>query len=329
MAEFWSDLYRVLAGSQYAALLGLVFAATAAAVGAVVYVVLRRDSIHARLAKLVDAPKETRPAASHRLLTEEDSSGFVTRVATPLHKVAAPSDALEQKKIRLLLTQAGFRTPRAYRTYLALKVLLGLLFPAAYLFASFFYTLSPKVLAIAFLLGGVGFFLPTWAVRYLVQQRKQRINKALPDALDLMVVCAEAGLGLDMTLKRVGEEIRPMSKDLSDEYHLTNLEIKSGKPRNDSLKNMGLRTGVRDVGNLMTVLVQSSRFGTSIAQALRVHAEGMRVHRRQVAEEKAGKLMVKLMIPLVCFIFPVLFIVLIGPGAIRIAQNLLPVLGQQ
>jgi tight adherence protein C len=326
VVTFWNTLYMGVESSDYLLLLALVFTATVLAVGAGSLVLLRRDPVRERLSRLTSAPAAPSVLPRKAVLVEEDSAGFVTKVVAPLHRIAAPSDASEQKKIRLLLTQAGLRSPGAYRAYLGSKVFLGLLFPACYLFGSFFLTLSSKVLLIALFLGGFGFLFPTWVVHFLAKQRQQAIGRALPDALDLMVVCAEAGLGLDMTLKRVGEEIRPLSEQLSDELHLTNLEVKSGKPRNESLKNMGVRTGVREVSDLMTVLTQASRFGTGIAQALRLHAEAMRVRRKQLAEEKAGKLMVKLMLPLVLFIFPALFVVLLGPAGIRIAK-ILPMLG--
>jgi tight adherence protein C len=142
-----------------------------------------------------------------------------------------------------------------------------------------------------------------------------------------MVVCVEAGLGLDMTFKRVGDEIRPLCKDLSDEFQLTTLEVRAGKPRDEAFKNMSSRTGVSEVNNLMTVLVQTSRFGTSMAKALRVHADAMRIKRRQLAEERAAKSTVKLIFPLVLFIFPALIIVLMGPAAIRIVKVLFPAMG--
>ncbi len=143
----------------------------------------------------------------------------------------------------------------------------------------------------------------------------------------MMVVCVEAGLALDMTFKRVGEEIRSLSTDLSDEFLLTNLEVRAGKARDEALRNMSQRTGVPEVQNLTAVLIQTSRFGTSLAKALRVHSESMRTKRRQMAEEIAAKSAVKLLIPLVLFIFPTIFVVLLGPAAIQIARNLLPALG--
>jgi tight adherence protein C len=141
-----------------------------------------------------------------------------------------------------------------------------------------------------------------------------------------MVVCVESGLGIDMTFKRVGDEMRPLCKDLSEEFTLTNLEVRAGISREDAFKNMNLRIGLSEVNSLMTILTQTSRFGTSLATALRVHADSMRIKRRQMAEEQAAKSAVKLIFPLVLFIFPAIFVVLIGPGAIQIIKYLLPAL---
>jgi tight adherence protein C len=231
------------------------------------------------------------------------------------------------KSIRLRLIQAGWRSNAAYYNFIAARVLLGVLLPLSYLVSRFFFTFSLQVILLCLLLVIIGFGLPDTILGFAMRARQGRILRALPDALDLMVVCVEAGLGLDMTFRRVGEEIRPLGRDLSDEFHLTNLEIRAGKPRNECFKNMSLRTGVSEINNLMTILIQTSRFGTSLAKALRVHSDAMRIKRRQIAEEKAAKSTVKLIFPLVFFIFPAIFVVLVGPGVIRIIRVLFPAMG--
>jgi tight adherence protein C len=193
--------------------------------------------------------------------------------------------------------------------------------------AKIFYRFTPDMLLICIALAILGFFLPNVYIWFVAKGRQKAMVKALPDALDLMVVCVESGLGLDMTFKRVGDEIRPIDSNLSDEFHLTNLEIRAGRPRDESFKDLSVRTGLAEVHNLMTILVQTSRFGTSVAKALRVHADAMRIKRRQLAEEQAAKSTVKLIFPLIFFIFPAIFVVLVGPGAIQIASVLFPVLG--
>jgi len=160
-----------------------------------------------------------------------------------------------------------------------------------------------------------------------VNQRKEKILQGLPDALDLMVVCAEAGVGLDASIHRVGEEMKLTNKPLSEEFKLLNLELRAGKQRRDALKNLAMRTDLDDVKSLVTLLVQTERFGTSIAQALRVHSDAMRTQRFQRAEEVAAKLPVKLVFPLILFIFPSLFVTILGPAVIRIYKILLPALG--
>lgn len=207
------------------------------------------------------------------------------------------------------------------------KVLLTIIFPTTYIATTVFSSFSLTRLLIILVLVIIGFGLPDTIVGFIIRSRQKRIIRALPDALDLMVICVEAGLGIDMTFKRVGDEIRPICKDLSEEFDLTNLEVRAGKSRADAFKNMFLRTGVPEINNLMTILIQTSRFGTSLAKALRIHSDAMRTKRRQIAEEIAAKSTVKLVFPLVCFIFPAIFVVLVGPGVINIIKVLFPAMG--
>ena len=318
-------LQRLSENLDYAAILALTFLAAALLAGGIVWLVLRRTPGAERLEKLV-RPKEVGDPARPRLIAEEDQ-GLVARIATPLHRIIAPDEGATRKQIRLRLIQAGFRSQRAYRNFLAAKIVLALLLPVVYLVSIAFYVLTPLLVGTSVALAGFGFFLPNLFIWVQTQQRQQEMRRALPDALDLMVVCVEAGLGLDMTYRRVGDEIRPLSAHLSDEFHITNMEVRAGKVREDCLKDMALRTGLPEVHNLTTVLIQTNRFGTSVAKALRVHADAMRKKRRQVAEEIAAKAAVKLVFPLIVFIFPALMIVLAGPAALRIIKNLFPALG--
>jgi tight adherence protein C len=241
--------------------------------------------------------------------------------------MAGHDDRSMRNRIRLKLVQAGYRSDRAFYNFLAAKILLPILLAVGYLVSLALYKITADSILIIVLLILAGYFFPNVWIWLMMKSRQERIFKGLPDALDLMVVCVEAGLGLDMTFKRVGEEIKPLCKDLSDEFTLTNLEIRAGKSRDEAFKNMSLRANSPEVHNLMTVLTQTSRFGTSLASALRVHADAMRVKRRQIAEETAAKSTVKLVFPLVLFIFPAIFVVIIGPGAIQIIRYLLPALG--
>jgi tight adherence protein C len=148
------------------------------------------------------------------------------------------------------------------------------------------------------------------------------MQKALPDALDLFVVCVEAGLGLNQAIMRVSEEIERVSPVLADQLALVNLEIRAGTPRDEAFRNLGDRTGLQDIKSLMAMLIQTDRFGTSVAQALRTHAETMRTKRRQRAEEAAAKTTIKLVFPLVLFVFPALFVIILGPAVIQILETL-------
>lgn len=192
---------------------------------------------------------------------------------------------------------------------------------------SFLRTLSSlTVMELSILLALIGFYLPNFWLRRKVDRRKEKILRGLPDALDLMVVCAEAGVGLDAAIQRVGEEMKLANRPLSEEFRLLNLELRAGKQRRDALKNLALRTDLDDVRSLVTLLVQTERFGTSIAQALRVHSDSMRTKRFQRVEEVAAKLPVKLLFPLIFFIFPSLFVVILGPAILKVYRTLLPVL---
>lgn len=327
MVEILNHLYKLLANSDYLLTLAAVFAAVALSVGALTLLWSRRRAFKGRFSRFV-RPEGGRIVAEtrSRLLPEQGGQGFVSRVTAPLHAAMEPTGELGKKEVRAVLLQAGFRSQRAYRNFLALRGFCAVVFPVAYAVVAFTYRLTPQMLLVGLALTLAGFYLPLWCLKLLVNQRKARIGRALPDALDLMVVCAEAGLGLDMILKKVGEEIRPVSEDLSDELFLTNLEIQAGKPREESFKNMAARTGVPEINSLLSVLAQASRFGTSIAQTLRVHAEEMRIKRRQTAEEKAATLAVKMLFPLLVFIFPSIFIVLLGPAGIKIYRVLFPAL---
>jgi tight adherence protein C len=158
----------------------------------------------------------------------------------------------------------------------------------------------------------------------MIKKRQNRITLALPDALDLTVICVEAGLALDQALMRVGVDLHHAHPELSDEFHLVNLEMRAGKPRADALRNLTLRTGVDDIRALVATLIQTDRFGTSVSQALRVHSDSLRTERRQRAEEKAAKTSIKMIIPLVIFILPSIMFVTLGPAMIELVRTLAP-----
>ena len=220
--------------------------------------------------------------------------------------------------------QAGIRRRDAGLIFNGVKlVLMGALW-LAFAVTGYFATNPILFILIAILLGAL---LPDMWLSRAIQNRKDRIERSLPDAMDLSVVCVEAGLGLDQALMRIGQEFHLSHPDLSDELKLYGLEVGAGKRRAESLRNLASRTDVDDLKSLAAVLIQTDRFGTSVAQSLRVYAESMRVKRRQRAEERAAKMAIKMIPPLVFFIFPAMFIVILGPGIISIGKHLIPTLG--
>ncbi|CAN5428008.1 type II secretion system F family protein [soil metagenome] len=231
---------------------------------------------------------------------------------------------LEKNSLKVKLANAGFRSESAASIYQGLRVasLLIFLVPAA-LFFILKDGFTTNAILYTIFCGGTGFYVPQVALGYLKGKRQQEIFVTLPDALDLLVVCVESGLGLDAAMRKVTDEMKTHAKVISEEFNMANLQLQMGRPRREVLHDLGVRTGVDDVRSLAAILIQADRFGSSIAQALRVQSDSMRTKRRQLAEEKAAKTAVKLIFPLVLFIFPAVFVVLVGPAAILIYKNLL------
>jgi tight adherence protein C len=325
MNQILTYYFWIVDNLNYFGMMLLIFFSVALTIYGIYFIFLKPNPTEERLERLVPHGKPS--SLDKPKLLDENDNGFVTRVTQPIHNLIAPQSSDISKSSRLRLIQAGYRSKNTYQYFFAAKILLAVLLPSIYLAATVFHTFTLVRVLIVLVLLVLGFGLPDSIIGLVIRSRQRRIIKALPDALDLMVICVEAGLGLDMTFKRVGDEIRPICSDLSDEFALTNLEVRAGKTRSDCFKNMSIRTGVPEINNLMTILVQTSRFGTSLAKALRIHSDAMRIKRRQIAEETAAKSTVKLIFPLVCFIFPAIFVVLIGPGVIRIVKVLFPAMG--
>ena len=234
----------------------------------------------------------------------------------------APRSAKELGSLRLRLVQAGYRRHEALTIFFGIRVVFAL---------ALFTLFSTSVLSrpnMTLALGGLGFgyVLPGMVLARMAKRRAHRIRLSLADALDLLVVSVEAGLGLDQALSRVGSELEFAYPELSDELRLINLELRAGKPRAEALRNLADRTGVDDLSALVTMLIQTDKFGTSVAQSLRVYSETLRTKRRQRAEEAAAKTGVKMVFPLVFCIFPAIWIVTIGPAAIRFVTVLFPLI---
>jgi tight adherence protein C len=234
----------------------------------------------------------------------------------PISK-AIPLSPSDVSRTGTWLIQAGLRESRHVTYYYGARILLALLGLVGVLAFSGFNSLSLLVCVPA-----LGFFLPRFFLKRMIKDRQQRIRLALPDALDLTVICVEAGLALDQALMRVGKDLHHAHPDLSDEFHLVNLEMRAGKPRAEALRNLVDRTGVDDIRSLVGTLIQTDRFGTSIAQALRVHSDSLRTARRQRAEEQAAKTTIKMVPPLVLFILVPFLLVTVGPALIQAYRSL-------
>ena len=232
----------------------------------------------------------------------------------------APKSAKELGSLRLRLVQAGFRRDEALTIFFGIRVAFALgLFSV---FATSLFMRPNITMALAAL--GLGYILPGMVLARLAKRRAHRIRLSLADMLDLLVVSVEAGLGLDQAIQRVGTELAFAHPDLSDELRLINLELRAGKPRAEALRNLADRTGVDDLSSLVTMLIQTDKFGTSVAQSLRVYSETLRTKRRQRAEEAAAKTGVKMVFPLVICIFPAIWVITIGPAAIKFITVLFP-----
>ncbi len=243
--------------------------------------------------------------------------------APALAKTLGEKSDVEHSELAVRLANAGFNQANAGQMYLAIKVaMLGVGALSGGGYGMLVYGASMSGLMSLGIAAGVGFFVPELALKIMSSSRKQKIFLSLPDVLDLLVVCVEAGLGLDAGLRRISEELEDVHPELCSEIALCNLQVQMGRPRRDVLHDFGLRTGVDDVKALAAILIQAERFGSSVALALRVQSEAMRVKRRQMAEEKAQKTAVQMLFPMVLFIFPGIFVVLVGPAAIQMMENM-------
>ncbi|MDG2382022.1 MAG: type II secretion system F family protein [Pirellulaceae bacterium] len=249
----------------------------------------------------------------------------VLKKASPaLAKPLQPKTEGEQDKLKLRLAHAGFRNETAPGFFLSMKFV-GLIGGFVLAGGSVLFTgVSQAVLMRVVACGGVLFYLPDGIVWLLSRRRKQAIFLSLPDALDLMVVCVEAGLGLDQAMRKVAEEMTKSHRVIAEEFAICNFQLQMGKTRREVLQDLGNRTGVDDLRALAAVLIQAEKFGASVGQALRVQSDSMRTRRRQLAEEKAAKTAVQLIFPLVLFIFPGIFVVLVGPAAITMVREMFP-----
>ncbi len=270
-------------------------------------VVTPSSVLGARLRALGTQPRaETKPAIRER----------IEQAIDPISK-AIPLSPADVSRTRAWLMQAGYRDAIHVNYYFGARVIGAALgFGFAGIISGF------NNLALLAGLAGFGFFLPRFALKRMIRDRQNRIRLGLPDALDLTVICVEAGLALDQALLRVGQDLHHAHMDLSDELHLVTLEMRAGKPRAEALRNLVERTGVDDIRALVGTLIQTDRFGTSVAQALRVHSDSLRTARRQRAEEQAAKTTIKMVPPLVVFVLLPFLFVTVGPALIQAYRSL-------
>ena len=301
----------------------IVFVMTAIFAGSLAALVLNRPTEARRRLDRIMSPSRERVVAAPVV----QSLTLTDRPGPALEKVSKvlPTSTKEMSRIRRRLVRAGFDSPAAPVVYAALEVVV----PVVAGLSAFAVFGSPRGFLVGTLLAIAGYLVPGLVLGRMLTRRQQQISNGLPDALDLIIVCVEAGLSLDQAVLKAREELALSHPALADELqHVTN-EIRAGKPRMEAFRNLADRTKVDDVRALVAMLIQTDRFGTSIAQALRTHAETGRTVRRQRAEERAAKLGVKLVFPLVFCLFPAMYVVTLGPGAIRIIRVLIQGIGRQ
>lgn len=294
-------------------------------VGLVIYSMMpkwreRRESVKRRL----DGRKKVDETAQIKEKAKENANATqkLMKKATPmLSRLVMPASADELNQLRSKLMMAGYRQKGAQTVFLASKTVVAVVFALGGVSAAaaLGYDLKGIIGALAFA-GGVGFMAPGLWLGIVTKGRQDKIRRGLPDVLDLLVVSIESGLALDAGIKRVGEEMALVHPEISEEFRIGTRESQMGIPRSEALENMANRTGVDELRALVSVIAQAERFGTSVARALRNQGESLRARRRLQAEEKAQKTAVKLMIPLVMFIFPAMGIVLAGPAAINLME---------
>jgi tight adherence protein C len=245
----------------------------------------------------------------------------------PLAKLSQPKEAWENSPLRARLLQAGWRQESAATVFLGIKTATVTTFPALFVLFAPDGMRTLHTAFFALLLAAAGNYLPDFVLRQKTAARQRELLNNFPDAVDLLTVCVEAGLSLDAALSRVADEFKMKCAVLAEELHLVNLELRAGGTRQQALRNLALRTGLEELNAFVAMLVQAERFGTSIADSLRVYSAELRTKRRVKAEEAAAKIALKLLFPLIFFLFPALMLVLMGPGIINIARTLLPAMG--
>lgn len=294
------------------------FVSIALVVMAVYWLAFRPVSATAERLKQIN----DRDPAMHPSIEQNSMASIAERLAEPINRLVPPS-AADVKKLHKQLMQAGYRSESAPSVFRVTQLMLMLALPT--FMVLFWMTLAqPMSEAIVPVLCafGAGFLLPRFVLNRLIASRKLRITWGLADALDLMVITMEAGLGLNAAMLKVCEELKTVHPDISKEFEIANLEIRVGRERSEALRNLADRSGVEDLNSLVGMLIQADRFGTSIARAVRVYSDSLRTKRRQRAEQAAQKAAFKLLLPLGALLFPTMFIVILGPALLNISDML-------
>ena len=300
----------------------ITFVATVAVLAALLYALAPGEmGIAERFSRLIQPP----PQQVRETSFADKQKGRVRDGLAAVGGLISATPAVAGSKAQLPMVRAGYRSASAMMAMQGMKILMPVAF-VALAFATGMYRLN--VVFVPLLAAVVGYLLPELWLMWRVQARQHRLRLALPDALDMLVICVEAGLGLDQALMRVAQELRITHPHLSEELQLVNMEMRVGKTRLEAMRELARRTGVEDIKALVAMLIQTERFGTSIAQSLRVHSDDLRMKRRQRAEEMSAKTTVKMVPPLVFFIFPALMVVILGPAVIMLMRQFLPALNK-
>ncbi len=291
--------------------------AAVASVVLALYNLVVDQTIKKRLTKIVR--QGWAPADTSLTKTANNISSLVNILSKP----SLPAEGWQSSSVQIKFLQAGIRNPKIPQYYFAIKTLLTLVLPVV--LALFLHFNQPQITffrATIFVLltAAAGNYLPEMVLHYMTQKRIKRLRNSLPDMIDLMVICTEAGMGIDAAIARISHEMVRNNPDLAQEFYLSALEIRAGANRTEALRNLALRTGLDDLKDLVSVIIQSDKFGTSLAESLRVQSDMMRTKRTQRAEEMAAKIPVKMTVPLIVFIFPTLLIVLLGPAIIQVIE---------
>jgi tight adherence protein C len=328
-------LRQLLSGDQAVLTMGLIFVAVVLAVLGV-GALFTRDPVKRRLSsdtsvrETIRRDKSGGKGGAPTLRASQDREGVWDEIVKPLEKYFMDQKEGSESNLRTRLMQAGFTGSSVVRNYFLIRTILAVGVPAAFLFLLPILGIDMSVRKIMVATAGLalaGLYLPGIFISSRVDKRHQAIAEAFPDALDMLVVCVEAGLGLDAAFTRVGAQIAPAHPILAGELGMVSLELRAGKSRADALRNFAKRIDLREVSSFVTLLLQSDALGTSIGQTLRVHAEEMRARRMLRAEEMAHKLPVKMTIPLVLCILPAMFAAVMLPGMLTISRVIIPALG--